>query len=91
VGEQVTRLSGVSTMRQNWTGREKMKRQSGPDTKHRIAGRAAPGGAIYARFFDRDEFVRQRYREIIAQRLRDLLTQPDGPADLTELREPDSH
>jgi hypothetical protein len=68
-----------------------MKRQSGPDTKHRIAGRAEPGGAIYARFFDRDEFVRQRYREIIAQRLRDLLTQPDGPADLTELREPDSH
>jgi hypothetical protein len=68
-----------------------MKRQSGPDTKHRIAGRAEPGGAIYARFFDRDEFVRQRYREIIAQHLRDLLTQLDGPADLTELREPDSH
>jgi len=38
-------------------------------------------------FFDSDEFLRLRYREIVAQHLRDLLTQPDWPADLVELRE----
>jgi hypothetical protein len=38
-------------------------------------------------FVDSDAFSRLRYREIIAERLRDLLTQPDWPADLAELRE----
>jgi hypothetical protein len=40
-----------------------------------------------AAFLDSGEFARLRYREIIAPRLRDLLTQADWPADLADLRE----
>jgi len=38
-------------------------------------------------FLDSAEFPRLRYREIVAEHLRDLLTQPAWPADLVELRE----